>query len=103
MLTIYPICLNLTSFNLSYALEIHGIELIKLIRHYKKLEQLWVLTFNLTIISKNHYSFFIEMYDKFLWFMQILDCTGYKGLGVVASTFVDFVDAIWPFQIFIVI
>ena len=43
------------------------------------------------------------MYDKFLLFMQILDCTGDKGLGVVASIFVDFVDAIWPFQIFIVI
>ena len=34
----YPICSNLTSFNLSYALEIHGSELIKLICHYKKLQ-----------------------------------------------------------------
>ena len=66
MLAIYPICSNLTSFNLSYALETRGTDLIKLIRHYKKLQRLWVLTFILTIISKNQYSSFIEMYDKFL-------------------------------------
>ena len=103
MLTIYPICSNLTSFKLSYALRIHETELIKLIHHYRKLQRLWVLTFNLTILSKNQYSFFIEMYDKFLWFMQILDCTGNKGVGVVVSTSMDFLDAVWPFQIFIVI
>uniref|UniRef100_F6GW50 Uncharacterized protein n=1 Tax=Vitis vinifera TaxID=29760 RepID=F6GW50_VITVI len=43
MLAINPICSNLISFNLSYALEIHGTELIKLICHYKKLQQLWIL------------------------------------------------------------
>ncbi|CBI15970.3 unnamed protein product, partial [Vitis vinifera] len=43
MLAIYPIYSNLTSFNLSYALGIHGIELIKLIHHYKKLQRLWIL------------------------------------------------------------
>ncbi|KAL6953202.1 Protein AUXIN SIGNALING F-BOX 3 [Sarracenia purpurea var. burkii] len=54
---IYPICLNLTSLNLSYAPGIHGSELIKLICHCRKLQRLW-----------------------------ILDCIGDKGLGVVAST-----------------
>ncbi|XP_057482401.1 protein AUXIN SIGNALING F-BOX 2-like [Actinidia eriantha] len=54
---IYPICLNLTTLNLSYAQGIHGSELIKLIRHCRKLQRLW-----------------------------ILDCIGDKGLGVVAST-----------------
>ncbi|GFS34370.1 auxin signaling F-box 3 [Actinidia rufa] len=54
---IYPICLNLTTLNLSYAQGIHGSELIKLIRHCGKLQRLW-----------------------------ILDCIGDKGLGVVAST-----------------
>ncbi|KAI4350455.1 hypothetical protein L6164_004910 [Bauhinia variegata] len=53
---IYPICLNLTSLNLSYAVELQGHELIKLIRHCGKLKRLW-----------------------------ILDCIGDKGLGVVAS------------------
>ncbi|CBI29455.3 unnamed protein product, partial [Vitis vinifera] len=73
MLTIYPICSNLTSFKLSYALRIHETELIKLIHHYRKLQRLW-----------------------------ILDCTGNKGVGVVVSTSIDFLDAIWPFQIFII-
>nr|ARO72097.1 F-box/kelch-repeat protein [Betula luminifera] len=54
---IYPICLNLTSLNLSYAAGIHGSDLIKLIRHCVKLQRLW-----------------------------ILDCIGDKGLEVVAST-----------------
>ncbi|KAJ4972785.1 hypothetical protein NE237_005959 [Protea cynaroides] len=54
---IYPICLNLTSLNLSYAPGIQGSELIKLIRHCRNLHRLW-----------------------------ILDCIGDKGLGVVAST-----------------
>ncbi|XP_059639742.1 protein AUXIN SIGNALING F-BOX 2 [Cornus florida] len=53
---IYSICLNLTSMNLSYAPGIHGTELIKLIRHCRKLQRLW-----------------------------ILDCIGDKGLHVVAS------------------
>ncbi|CAK9175167.1 unnamed protein product [Ilex paraguariensis] len=54
---IYPMCLNLTSLNLSYAPGIHNNELIKLIRHCRKLQRLW-----------------------------ILDVIGDKGLGVVAST-----------------
>ncbi|KAL7212252.1 hypothetical protein ACSBR2_015013 [Camellia fascicularis] len=54
---IYPICLNLTSLNLSYAPGIHGSELIKLIGHCWKLQRLW-----------------------------ILDCIRDQGLGVVAST-----------------
>ncbi|KAK9925571.1 hypothetical protein M0R45_033892 [Rubus argutus] len=53
----YPMCLNLTSLNLSYAPGVHGSELIKLIRHCGRLQRLW-----------------------------ILDCIGDKGLGVVAST-----------------
>ncbi|KAI8533362.1 hypothetical protein RHMOL_Rhmol10G0003100 [Rhododendron molle] len=53
----YPICLNLTSLNLSYAPGIHGSDLIKLIRNCRKLQRLWVL-----------------------------DCIGDKGLEVVAST-----------------
>lgn len=53
----YPICLNLTSLNLSYAPGIRSPELIKLIRHCRKLERLWVL-----------------------------DCIGDEGLCVVAST-----------------
>ncbi|GMY12999.1 protein AUXIN SIGNALING F-BOX 2-like [Fagus crenata] len=57
---IYPICLNLTYLNLSYAAGIHGSELIKLIRHCGKLQRLW-----------------------------ILDCIGDKGLEVVASTCKD--------------
>ncbi|PIN01798.1 Leucine rich repeat protein [Handroanthus impetiginosus] len=55
--SIYPVCTNLTSLNLSYAPEIFSIELIKLIRHCKKLERLW-----------------------------ILDTIGDKGLVVVAAT-----------------
>ena len=39
---IYPICLNLTYLNLSYAAGIHGSELIKLIRLCGKLQRLWV-------------------------------------------------------------
>ncbi|KAG2411427.1 hypothetical protein I3760_Q002900 [Carya illinoinensis] len=54
---IFPICLNLTYLNLSYAAGIHGSELIKLIRRCAKLQRLW-----------------------------ILDCIGDKGLEVVAST-----------------
>ncbi|KAK2968794.1 hypothetical protein RJ640_028187 [Escallonia rubra] len=54
---IYPICLNLTSLNLSYASLIHSSALIKLIHHCSQLQRLW-----------------------------ILDCIGDKGLGVVAST-----------------
>ncbi|KAI5651055.1 hypothetical protein M9H77_37060 [Catharanthus roseus] len=53
---IYPICLHLTSLNLSYAPGIYSNELINLISHCKKLERLW-----------------------------ILDTIGDKGLGVVAS------------------
>ncbi|KAJ6290093.1 hypothetical protein OIU78_025917 [Salix suchowensis] len=54
------ICPNLTSLNLSYAPGIHGAELIKLIRHCRKLQRLW-----------------------------ILDCIGDGGLEVVASTCKD--------------
>ncbi|PON95451.1 F-box domain containing protein [Trema orientale] len=53
----YPVCANLTSLNLSYAPDIHGSDLVKLIRHCVKLQRLW-----------------------------ILDCIGDKGLEVVAST-----------------
>lgn len=38
----HPISHNLTSLNLSYAAEIHGSHLIKLIQHCKKLQRLWV-------------------------------------------------------------
>lgn len=55
--SIYPICSNLTSLNLSYATGINGTELTKLILHCKKLQRLW-----------------------------ILDSIGDKGLAVVAST-----------------
>lgn len=40
--SIYPICSNLTSLNLSYATGINGTELTKLILHCKKLQRLWV-------------------------------------------------------------
>ncbi|MED6211081.1 Protein AUXIN SIGNALING F-BOX 3 [Stylosanthes scabra] len=53
----YLICPNLTSLNLSYAAGIPGGDLIKLIRHCKKLQRLW-----------------------------IMDSIGDKGLGVVANT-----------------
>ncbi|XP_057982599.1 protein AUXIN SIGNALING F-BOX 2 [Malania oleifera] len=43
LLAIHGICLNLTSLNLSYAPGIHNTELIKLIRHCKKLQRLWIL------------------------------------------------------------
>lgn len=39
---VYPICGNLTSLNLSYAVGLQGSELIKLIRHCVKLQRLWV-------------------------------------------------------------
>ncbi|GAV77222.1 F-box-like domain-containing protein [Cephalotus follicularis] len=55
--TIYTICPNLTSMNLSYAPGISGAELIKLIQHCRKLQRIW-----------------------------ILDCIGDKGLAIVAST-----------------
>lgn len=49
---IYPICLNLSSLNLSYAPGIYSAELIKLIRFCGKLERLWVDIFApLLIIS----------------------------------------------------
>ncbi|CAK7328382.1 unnamed protein product [Dovyalis caffra] len=54
------ICPRLTSLNLSYAPGIHGTELVKLIRHCRKLQRLW-----------------------------ILDCIGDEGLEVVASTCKD--------------
>lgn len=43
---IYPICSNLISLNLSYAPGIPGSELIKLIRHCRKLQRLWVWFLN---------------------------------------------------------
>ncbi|KAL8127380.1 protein AUXIN SIGNALING F-BOX 2-like [Apium graveolens] len=54
---VYPVCANLTSLNLSYAPGIYSKDLIKLIRHCRKLQRLW-----------------------------ILDYIGDKGLGVVASS-----------------
>ncbi|TKY46272.1 AUXIN SIGNALING F-BOX 3 [Spatholobus suberectus] len=57
---IYPICMNLTALNLSYAAGIDSRGLIRLIRHCVKLQRLW-----------------------------IMDCIGDKGLGVVASTCKD--------------
>ncbi|KAK6912922.1 Transport inhibitor response 1 domain, partial [Dillenia turbinata] len=53
----YPVCMNLTSLNLSYAPGIPGSDLIELICLCRKLQRLWVL-----------------------------DCIGDKGLEVVAST-----------------
>ncbi|OVA17400.1 F-box domain [Macleaya cordata] len=53
----YPICLNLTSLNLSYAPGINGFELIKLVHRCVKLQRL-----------------------------LILDSIGDKGLGVVAAS-----------------
>lgn len=55
--SVYPVCVNLTSLNLSYAPGIYSRDLIKLIRHCRKLQRLW-----------------------------ILDYIGDKGLGVVASS-----------------
>ncbi|KAL3636713.1 Protein AUXIN SIGNALING F-BOX 3 [Castilleja foliolosa] len=55
--SIYPICTDLTSLNLSYASGIYSNELTKLICYCKNLERLW-----------------------------ILDTIGDKGLGTVAST-----------------
>ncbi|CAA2995864.1 AUXIN SIGNALING F-BOX 2-like [Olea europaea subsp. europaea] len=40
---IYPICINLSSLNLSYAPGIYSKELVKLIRKCKKLQCLWIL------------------------------------------------------------
>ncbi|KAI4339494.1 hypothetical protein MLD38_024435 [Melastoma candidum] len=57
MSAIYPVCENLISLNLSYAPEIPGNELIKIIQHCRKLQKLWVL-----------------------------DCIGDKGLKVVADS-----------------
>ncbi|KAF8390718.1 hypothetical protein HHK36_025245 [Tetracentron sinense] len=42
---IYPMCLNLTSLNLSYASGIRDTDLIKLIHHCWKLQRLWILDF----------------------------------------------------------
>ncbi|KAL2334271.1 hypothetical protein Fmac_015484 [Flemingia macrophylla] len=56
---IYPICMNLTALDLSYA-RIQSRALIKLLRHCGKLQRLW-----------------------------IMDCIGDTGLGVVASTCKD--------------
>ncbi|XP_047310118.1 protein AUXIN SIGNALING F-BOX 2 [Impatiens glandulifera] len=55
--TVYVICKNLTTLNLSYAPGIHSNDLIDIIHHCGKLQRLW-----------------------------ILDCIGDKGLAVVAST-----------------
>lgn len=56
--SIYPICSNLISLNLSYAPGVHGVELIKLLRHCTKLQCLWVCAFNM----------FFEYYEFTLWF-----------------------------------
>lgn len=45
--SIYPICLNLTTLNLSYAAGIHGSDLVKLILQCVKLQRLWVRSLNL--------------------------------------------------------
>lgn len=39
---VYPICSNLTALNLSYAPAIQGGDLVKMIRHSRKLQRLWV-------------------------------------------------------------
>ncbi|CAL9183441.1 unnamed protein product [Musa hybrid cultivar] len=57
---VYPVCVNLTALNLSYAPAIQGDDLIKLICLCFKLQKLWVL-----------------------------DCIGDKGLAAVASTCKD--------------
>ncbi|CAH9112759.1 unnamed protein product [Cuscuta europaea] len=41
--SVYPMCANLTSLNLSYAPGIYCIELMKLVQHCRKLQRLWVL------------------------------------------------------------
>lgn len=43
---IHPICPNLTSLNLSYAPGIYGIEFKRLIHNCRKLQRLWVRSFN---------------------------------------------------------
>lgn len=48
--SIYPICSNLTSLNLSYATGINGTELTKLIFHCKKLQRLWVRDPDLSLL-----------------------------------------------------
>ncbi|KAK4272229.1 hypothetical protein QN277_020814 [Acacia crassicarpa] len=40
---VYPLCSNLTSLNLSYAVGLQGSDLMKLIRHCVKLQRLWIL------------------------------------------------------------
>ncbi|KAJ8475970.1 hypothetical protein OPV22_019697 [Ensete ventricosum] len=57
---VYPVCMNLTALNLSYAPAIQGDDLIKLICLCFKLQKLWVL-----------------------------DCIGDKGLAAVASACKD--------------
>ncbi|KAK9271887.1 hypothetical protein L1049_002252 [Liquidambar formosana] len=54
---IHSICSNLTSLNLSYALGIHGADLIKLIQHCRKLQRLWVRSLN-PLLSRICSSFF---------------------------------------------
>ncbi|XP_050232048.1 protein AUXIN SIGNALING F-BOX 2-like [Mercurialis annua] len=67
------ICANLTSLNLSYAPGIQGSELMKLIRHCRKLQRLW-----------------------------ILDCIGDKGLEVVASTCKDLQELrVFPSELYV--
>ncbi|KAF5944214.1 hypothetical protein HYC85_018291 [Camellia sinensis] len=85
---IYPICLNLTSLNLSYAPGIHGSKLIKLIGHCWKLQRLRVYFLNPPIIE--FWTSFCPLlfFDNYSFasFLQILDCIRDQGLGVVAST-----------------
>jgi len=47
----YPICQNLISLNLSYAAEIQGNHLIKLIQLCKRLQRLWVSLFSLSLFT----------------------------------------------------
>lgn len=81
--SIYPICIHLTSLNLSYAPGIYSNELIKLICHCTKLERLWVR--KISSIFAFYLVFCVVSCTNGI-FLQILDTIGDKGLGVVAST-----------------
>lgn len=51
--SIYPICSNLTSLNLSYAPGLHGNELIKVIQYCERLQRLWVCTHPTLLLQYN--------------------------------------------------
>lgn len=54
---VYPLCSNLTSLNLSYAVGLQGSDLIKLIRHCVKLQRLWVSILSLRAISIEYFPY----------------------------------------------